>query len=116
MVKAEDVFKVIDHKARYLTKDKDGKVYFHEKEPVCINQDEDWSQCEKIQSEKRHWASTGVLSWIGNIEIEEFQGKDWTECVVEKPTTYENMIGCVGWFWDNREPENEKDMLGILQE
>lgn len=84
MVKAEDIFKCVDYRAIYLTQDKDGGVYFHVEKPVCIDENEEWSQCEKIQSETHIWHSNGMKSLVGNIEVEEFQDKDWTECFIKR--------------------------------
>lgn len=101
MVKAEYLRKINPKEYKYLTKDSDG-VYAWNHRPV---------------KDKIMWsANIGKYNrgyWFGYIEVEEFQGKDWKDCLIEFEPDYSDMIGCVGWFWDN---DHKKERIGFLIE
>lgn len=47
----------------------------------------------------------------GGASIIKINWHDKTE--ITRPVDYEDMMGCVGWFWDN---DDEEESLGVLTE
>lgn len=100
MIKAEDIRILNPKEFKYLTMDENGEVFA-------------WRSKPRLR----------VMEWVvsldkdvyrlGDIEVEEFQGKDWKECLIEFEPDYSDMIGCVGWFWDD---EPDVKTLGVLSE
>lgn len=101
MIKAADIKKINPKEYIYLTKDLDG-VYAWNHRPAK----EQTMWAAKIGGENRGF-------WLGNIEVEEFHGKDWKDCLIEFEPDYVNMIGCVGFFWDDNP---KKERIGFLIE
>lgn len=101
MIKAEDIRKINPEEYRYLTMDENKCVYCWVKKPY-------------ISSSGNWWTSDdGDYFYLGNIEVEEFHGKDWKECLIEFEPDYSDMIGCVGWFSGYEECG---ERLGVLVE
>lgn len=100
MIKAEEIKKINPKEYQYLTMDKDGLIRAWDKKPFTSIYHEWWSENNDGRFSNR----------IGYIEVEEFKGKSWKNCLIEFEPDYSNMIGCVGWFEDC---QGEK-MLGIL--
>lgn len=71
MIKAEDIRKINSKEYKYLTKDKDGRVYAWDSKPEKDN--DDWM----------FYKPDIRVYFLGyDIEVEEFQGKDWKECII----------------------------------
>lgn len=86
MISIKDIKKVIDKRANWIAKDADGDVFWH---------------CEKPTKIHSFWNREGLIGFLGHIEVEEFQGKDWTDCCLPLPDNEENWIGCLCWLWDS---------------
>lgn len=80
MIKAEDIRKINKAQYRYLTKDEDGDIKAWSLKPV-----EDMTTWFSY----RH---KGCYN-LGKIEVEEFQGKDWEDCLIEFKPNYSDKIG-----------------------
>lgn len=99
MIKGQEIFKYIDPRAKYISKDDNGLVRWWSAEPVPST---------------NVWGRDGVFysGILGRIDIEEFQGKDSKECILAKETDPKEWIGCLCLFWDGDE---EIERLGILE-
>lgn len=99
MIKADDIRKINPKEYKFLSVDKSGNVWAWSKEPA-------------LSGLRNWWIPTGGKFFeVGRIEVEEFKGKSWKECLIEFEPDYSGALGCVGWFWDIN--ENNK-VLGIL--
>lgn len=94
MIKAEEIRRINKKQFKYMTRDKSNKICCWEKEPHTSSFWDWWITDE------------GDCFDIGKIDVEEFVGKDWQECLIEFEPDYSDMIGCVGWFYDNA--DNDK--------
>ena len=97
-ISAEQLLKAYNGKYKYVTMDKGGQVDLFASKPILNESTFYWLPSIKIDPTS--------LS-LGKIAITEFQGKDWTECIYKAKPSEEDMIGCIGWFWD--EEDDEKD-------
>lgn len=91
MIKGHEIFKCIDPKAKYIAKNFNGDVYWYSSEikPIfgywVIGADKDYG-------------------YLGEMQIEEFEGKDWYECILER-TRQNEYIGFLCYFWDCEDSE-----------
>lgn len=72
MTKASSIFDVYPE-ANWITKEKDGTVLVWDKKP---------------STDKRGWMYMNNYDnseLLGKISVDEFKGKDWTECCIERP-------------------------------
>ena len=84
MIKGQEIFKYIDPRAKYIVKDRSEFVYWCDEDP-CIG--------------KVVWALNVLSGCLGKIQIEEFEGKDWNECILKKEEDPKEWIGFLCWFW-----------------
>lgn len=100
MIKGHEIFKCIDPKAKYIAKNLNGDVYWYSSEikPIhgywVIGADKDYG-------------------YLGEMQIEEFEGKDWRECILEKEKNPQDWIGFLCCFWNY---EGVKPDIGVLRE
>lgn len=100
MVTAKEIQKVIDPRARWIAKDKDGTVRWYMLEPYI---------------EGLFWNhNTGLAGTLGVIEVEEFKDAEWTECCLELEPDYSKWCGCLCYFWDDDVGE-KTPAIGILE-
>ena len=64
----------LDFEPRWVTKDDEGDIRIWEKNPV-------FTEGKFIN----HWAGSGKYHTLEKINVVEFYGKDWTECIYEVP-------------------------------
>ena len=64
----------LDFEPRWVTKDDEGNIRIWEKDPV-------FTEGKFIN----HWAGSGKYHTLEKINVVEFYGKDWTECICEVP-------------------------------
>lgn len=72
-VSVKDIFRILPEEARYIYKDKDGYVFWAVDEPDYVKNDDKW-----------YASITSVGGYLGNINVEEFEGLDWKYCLYEK--------------------------------
>jgi hypothetical protein len=56
---------------------------------------------EYLDTQKDFFTSLIAIDWHDKTEI-------------TRPVNYEDMIGCVGWFWDDSEADDTSPCLGVL--
>lgn len=101
MIKAEEIRKINPKEFKYLTKSNNGFIQAWDKRPEIKNYvDKCWKGLLPIR-----------FFSLGHIEVEEFQGKEWYDCLIEFEPDYSDALGCVGFFWDINE---ENAVPGIL--
>lgn len=100
-ISAEELLKAYNGKYKYVTQTRYGQVQLWVRKPIMTDQNYRWAKIKNSDDE---------IS-IGQIAITEFQDKDWKECIYKATPPEEDMIGCVGWFWDN---EEQACVIGIL--
>ena len=95
----------LDFEPRWVTKDDEGDIRIWEKDPV-------FTEGKFIN----HWAGSGKYHTLEKINVVEFYGKDWTECIyevtrkttgkIEKFVIENDRCGNVEW-WDVVKKINE---------
>lgn len=100
MIKADEIRKINPKEFRYLAMDNGGEVFAYDYKPDG-HKDGFWRR------------GRGECFCLGKVDVEEFQGKNWKDCLIEFKLDYSDMIGCVGWFWDD---EPDVKTLGVLSE
>jgi hypothetical protein len=63
----------LDFEPRWVTEDDNGAVWVHSSKPIIL--DGLWQITKPV----------GKARFIGYINLSEFDGKDWTECIYEVP-------------------------------
>lgn len=72
LISAKEVFKVVGDSIGFLFMSKMGYVY--------------WSECRPIKGESNFYPEKGQIGlWSYTNNIEEFQGKNWEDCLIENP-------------------------------
>lgn len=74
----------LDFEPRWVTKDKDGTVEIWSNKPYRRNKDWD---CELV---------TDLVASYEYLKLDEFEDKDWTECIYEVPRKTTVKIGKLG--------------------
>lgn len=95
------IFKCLDEKALYLTKDSLGFISAHEKKPYIL---------------ENKWKSDGNVYNIGKVIVEEFERKDWRYCILEKSDDPEDWIGYLCWFSSTKRGLGYTGIIGHLKE
>lgn len=111
MITIKDIQKVIDKRARYITRDYDGTIRWFNDEPVSNRVDKCWVTNTRPGKEK-------IFGSLGKIVVDGFDHwHNWYDCCEELEPDYDDCIGKLCWFWDDDE-EGERgkinQRIGIL--
>lgn len=90
MTKARDIFKVFES-YNYVTKDKNGTLYVWKEKPVLDEKYNEW--IEKLNYTKANYMYVGK-----KFKIEEFKGKSWKKCLIEREKPLKTYDDFVSWL------------------
>lgn len=96
-ISAEQLLKAYNGKYKYVTMDSNKGIAVWAKKPTYADGD---------------WGGFGLQYYLEKIAITEFQNKPAEECLYKAKPSEEDMIGCVGFFWDDY---TSGGSYGILQ-
>lgn len=101
MITVKELQRALDPRARWLVMNSYGSVLWFTKRPMTC---------------ARTWVvptSSGecINGMLGKIDIKEFQGEDWTDCIIELEPDSTKLIGCLCWFWDAYVEDKILDVL-----
>lgn len=90
-----DLWKALSKDYKYITMDEDGAVWAHEKEP----------HRDAIE----RYVSGGALYVLSTLifSVEEFEGKEWDECIFERPLDCSKWIDKLCVFSDDVDFKNQ---------